>query len=91
MLQTFSYRQYPGTITVNSFRDEVPGSLLGPTYLLSPRLCIAGPTSTNTSQTQVVQPPHLGEVQQIPQSRVTVDPADQELLKEPGLSVQGAP
>lgn len=89
MLQTFSYRQYPGTITVNNFRDEVPGSLLGPTYLLSLDFASQGPTSTNTSQTQVVQPPHLGEVQQIPQS-VTVDPADQELLKSLGLSVQGA-
>lgn len=89
VLSNFSFRQYPTAITLANFRDDRVGSLLGPSFILSLDFASQGPTTSNVADTQVVQPPHLGEVEQVPQS-VSVDPADQELLRQLGLSVQGA-
>ncbi|MBX3388412.1 MAG: filamentous hemagglutinin N-terminal domain-containing protein [Phycisphaeraceae bacterium] len=89
ILQTFSFRQYPSAITLNNFTDLRPASPLGPNFLLSLDFASLGPTSTNVADTRAVQPPRLGEVQRVRQT-VAVDPADQELLRQLGLSVESA-
>ncbi|MBX3379357.1 MAG: filamentous hemagglutinin N-terminal domain-containing protein [Phycisphaeraceae bacterium] len=89
VLQNFSFRQYPGPITVANFRDMRVGSPLGPNFILSLDFASLGPTSTNPADTQTFQPPRLGEVQRVRQS-VAVNPADQELLRRLGLSVESA-
>lgn len=89
LLASFSYRQLPGPITISNFRDQRVGSPLGPNFLLFLDLASRGPTSTSVAETKSVQPPRLGEVARVRQS-VVVDPADQELLRQLGLTVRGA-
>lgn len=89
LLASFSYRQLPSAITLANFRDQRAGSPLGPNFLLFLDLASRGPTSTNVAETKSVQPPRLGEVARVRQS-VVVDPADQELLRQLGLTVRGA-
>ncbi|MGH7242333.1 MAG: filamentous hemagglutinin N-terminal domain-containing protein [Phycisphaerales bacterium] len=89
ILQSFSFRQYPSAITAAMFTDLRLGSPLGPGFMLSLDFASLGPTSTNVADTQTVQPPRLGEVQRVRQT-VAVDPADQELLRQLGLSVESA-
>lgn len=88
-LESFSYRQYPAPLTLANFVDMRPGSPLGSSFILSLDFNSQGPTSTNPADTLTVQPPRLGEVQRVRQS-VAVDPADQELLRQLGLSVESA-
>lgn len=87
-MERFSFRQYPTAISVNQFRDQRAGGL-GPAFLLFLDLVSLGPTSTNVADTRTVQPPRLGEVARVRQS-VSVDPAEQELLRTLGLQVQNA-
>jgi filamentous hemagglutinin family protein len=89
LLASFSYRQLPSAINLATFRDQRAGSPLGPNFLLFLDLASRGPTSTNVAETKTVQPPRLGEVARVRQS-VVVDPADQELLRQLGLTVRGA-
>lgn len=89
ILENFSFRQYPAPITVANFRDMRPGSSLGSNFILSLDFASLGPTSTNPADTQTFQPPRLGEVQRVRQT-VAVNPADQELLRRLGLSVESA-
>jgi Mor family transcriptional regulator len=89
LLASFSYRQLPSAITLANFRDQRVGSPLGPSFLLFLDLASRGPTSTSVAETKSVQPPRLGEVARVRQS-VVVDPADQELLRQLGLTVRGA-
>ncbi|MBY0112491.1 MAG: filamentous hemagglutinin N-terminal domain-containing protein [Phycisphaerales bacterium] len=89
VLASFSYRQLPSAITLANFRDQRVGSPLGPNFLLFLDLASRGPTSTSVAETKSVQPPRLGEVARVRQS-VVVDPADQELLRQLGLTVRGA-
>ena len=88
-LANFTFRQFPSTITVANFKDLRAGSPLGPDFILSLDFASLGPTSTNVADTQAFQPPRLGEVQRVRQT-VAVDPADQELLRQLGLSVESA-
>lgn len=89
ILQNFTFRQFPSAITVANFKDMRAGSPLGPGFILSLDFASLGPTATNVADTQAFQPPRLGEVQRVRQS-VAVDPADQELLRQLGLSVESA-
>ncbi|HEX8876332.1 MAG TPA: filamentous hemagglutinin N-terminal domain-containing protein [Phycisphaerales bacterium] len=89
LLASFSYRQLPSAINLATFRDQRVGSPLGPSFLLFLDLASRGPTSTSVAETKTVQPPRLGEVARVRQS-VVVDPADQELLRQLGLTVRGA-
>mgnify|MGYP002784258943 CR=1 FL=1 len=89
LLSSFSYRQMPSAVTLANFRDQRLGSPLGPSFLLFLDLASRGPTSTSVAETKTVQPPRLGEVARVRQS-VVVDPADQELLRQLGLTVRGA-
>ncbi len=89
LLASFSYRQLPSAINLATFRDQRVGSPLGPNFLLFLDLASRGPTSTSVAETKSVQPPRLGEVARVRQS-VVVDPADQELLRQLGLTVRGA-
>jgi filamentous hemagglutinin family protein len=89
ILQNFSFRQFPSAITIANFTDLRVGSPLGPGFILSLDFASLGPTATNVADTQAFQPPRLGEVQRVRQS-VAVDPADQELLRQLGLSVESA-
>jgi len=89
ILQNFSFRQFPSAITVANFKDLRAGSPLGPDFILSLDFASLGPTATNVADTLAFQPPRLGEVQRVRQT-VAVDPADQELLRQLGLSVESA-
>jgi len=89
ILQSFSFRQFPSAITIANFKDLRAASPLGPDFLLSLDFASLGPTATNVADTQAFQPPRLGEVQRVRQT-VAVDPADQELLRQLGLSVESA-
>lgn len=89
ILQNFTFRQFPSAITVANFKDMRAGSPLGPDFILSLDFASLGPTATNVADTQAFQPPRLGEVQRVRQT-VAVDPADQELLRQLGLSVESA-
>lgn len=88
-LQNFTFRQFPSAITPAMFTDLRAGSPLGPGFMLSLDFASLGPTATNVADTQAFQPPRLGEVPRVRQS-VAVDPADQELLRRLGLSVESA-